>query len=304
MTESTRLARGCYLPVRDPSFSDRCAAMLSANPVETVAVGTSAAWLHGMWLPDAPSVPEFATVQAGRRSAQMARARKPEFRTHRRQIPPQHRTVSQGIPVTSLARTWWDLAADLSLPDLVAAGDRALQLGCPADELAVLLRSMSRRRGNARARRAAGLLDKRSRSRPESHLRVAVRLAGLDCFEVNEPIVDEYGEWLAEPDLSCVAAKIALEYQGSDHAEIGRMRRDISRLTDLRRHGWLVLLYGPAEVFGRPWQIGPELRQLVRQRAPHLLPRRVVSSRTNGQLKVTIRGTTVHSRTEVTTRDG
>jgi len=107
---------------------------------------------------------------------------------------------------------------------------------------------------------------------------LAVRAAGLQCFEVNEPVLDEVGEWLAEPDLSCAEAKIALEYQGSDHADLLRMRRDITRATDLRQRGWLVLSYGPAQVFGRPWQIGPELRQLVEQRAPHLLrPSRVGS---------------------------
>jgi very-short-patch-repair endonuclease len=290
MAADLRLARGCYLPVRQASLTERCAALLAVNPVETVVVGSAAAALHGLWLPAEPAVPEFATVQSGRRPAQMPRARRPEFGTHRRLVPPHQRTVIDGIPVTSLARTWWDLAVEIPLPDLVAAGDRALQLGCSPDEIVSLVRSRSGRRGNTLARRAACLLDKRSRSRPESHLRVAVRLAGLDFFEVNEPVVDEYGEWLAEPDLSCAEAKIALEYQGSEHAETRRMRRDITRLTDLRRRGWLVLWYGPAEVFARPWQIAPELRQLIRQRAPQLLHgRRVVSSRASGQLQLPTR---------------
>ena len=271
MAEGIRLARGCYLRMTDPSFVDRCAALLLANPVETVVVGTSAAALHGLWLPQLPAVPEFATTQSGRKPAAMTRARKPEIRTHRRGIPPHERTVVQGVPVTSLARTWWDLAAELTLPDLVAAGDCALRLGCTEEEIAGLIRTKAGHRGNMLARHAAAMLDRRSRSRPESHLRVVVRQAGLDCFEVNEPIVSGHGEWLAQPDLSCAEAKIALEFQGAEHARVGRMRKDITRLADLRRAGWLALLYGPAEVFGRPWQIGPELRQLVRQRAPHLL---------------------------------
>jgi very-short-patch-repair endonuclease len=278
MAQSLRLARGCHVPATQLTFADRCAALLMANPPETVLAGIAAATLHGLWLPDRPVVPEFATSQTGRRAAQMARARKPEFRTHRRQIPEQQRTLANGIPVTSLARTWWDLAAELTLPDLVAASDRALQLGCRREDIAQLLRGMVRRRGNALARRAVPLLNARSRSRPESHLRVAVRQAGLDCFEVNEPITDDHGGWLAEPDLSCREARIALEYQGLDHAEVGRMRRDITRLTDLRRHGWLVLLYGPAQVFGHPWQIAPELRQLIGQRAPELLRRQPASA--------------------------
>ncbi|HJQ02237.1 MAG TPA: DUF559 domain-containing protein [Jatrophihabitans sp.] len=274
MQTRLRLARGHYLepsPAEQPTFADRCAALLTANPAETIAVGTTAAVLHGLWLPSEPSVPEFATCQHGRLAAAMTRSRRPELRSHRRRIGMADRTMVQGVPVTTLARTWWDLAADLSLPDLVAAGDRALQLGCSIAQIEEQVRSMAHRRGNRAARLAAPLLDGRSKSRPESHLRVAVRAAGLHCFEVNKPVVDEVGEWLAEPDLSCAEAKIALEYQGSDHADVARMRRDITRATDLRQRGWLVLLYGPAQVFSRPWQIGPELRQLVEQRAPGLL---------------------------------
>lgn len=274
MDNRLRIARGHYLsPAVQPTFADRCAALLAANPVQTVAVGTTAAVLHGLWVPAEPLTPEFATCQRDRRGADMTRCRRPELRTHRRQLRLADRTVVAGIPVTTMARTWWDLAADLSLPDVVAAGDRALQLGCSIDEISELVRVMAGRRGNRRARQAVPLLDQRSRSRPETHLRIAVRLAGLDCFEVNEPIIDDAGEWLAEPDLSCSEAKIALEYQGSDHVDLRRMRRDITRTTDLRQRGWLVLCYGPAQVFGRPWQIGPELWQLVGQRAPRLVRR-------------------------------
>jgi very-short-patch-repair endonuclease len=90
-------------------------------------------------------------------------------------------------------------------------------------------------------------------------------------FLVNEPVYRARGGWLAEPDLALDGAKIALEYQGIDHADPDRMRRDLTRFADLRGEGWLVLPYGPAEVFGRPWQIAAEVRAAVRARAPGLL---------------------------------
>ena len=121
------------------------------------------------------------------------------------------------------------------------------------------------------------MLDARSRSRPESHLRVAVSGAGMPRFDVNVAVYRDVGGWLAEPDLSLAEAKLALEYQGEEHAEVGRMRRDITRGRDARSEGWLFLCYGPAEVFGRPWTIAPEVRAAIADRAPHLLhptPRR------------------------------
>jgi very-short-patch-repair endonuclease len=140
------------------------------------------------------------------------------------------------------------------------------------EELVDAVERFRGRRGIRTARAALSLLDARSRSRPESHLRVAVVRGGLTCFAVNEAIHNEHGEWLAEPDLSCKEARIALEYQGADHADVKRMRKDITRAKDVRRSDWLMLSYGPAEVFNRPWEIAPELRHLISLRAPQLLP--------------------------------
>ena len=90
---------------------------------------------------------------------------------------------------------------------------------------------------------------------------------------MNEPVGRREGGWLAEPDLSIEQARIALEYQGAHHGDARQKRLDITRSTDLRHDGWLVIEYGPAQVFGRPWQIAPELRRYVAERAPHLLGR-------------------------------
>jgi hypothetical protein len=176
--------------------------------------------------------------------------------------------------VTTIARTWRDLAEMFTLPSLVAAGDSALRLGVAHDELADVVARTGHHRGARLARAAVPLLDRRSRSRPESHLRVAVTLPDLPPFDVNVAVSRDGGGWLAEPDLSNAVAKIALEYQGEEHAELGRMRRDLTRFADLRSEAWLVLAYGPAEVFGRPWQITAEVRRALLQRAPHLHTRR------------------------------
>ena len=253
-----RLARGCY--VRSAAdLPERCAAALVQAGDDTVVVGPAAAALHRLWLPREVTAPVLARVAVSRRSAAINPMRRPGLPVHRWQITPDQLTVVAGLPVTTMERTWWDLAAELTLPDLVAAGDRALQLGADHSQLSALVRQKTRRRGNANARIALALLDPRSESRPESHLRVITRLLGLDCFQANEPIVDQTGGWLARPDLSCRHSRIALEYQGKDHANLNRMRQDITRDTDLRRENWRVLYYGPTQVFDRPHQIGPEL---------------------------------------------
>lgn len=280
-----RIARRCWLPAGQASdLHARCAAAVSSCADDTVVCSTTAARIYGLWLPPVPDEIHLATATPGRASRSMTRTQRPEFRSHRRMFADLDRTIVDGLPIVTLPRLWVDLAAELGLPDLVAAGDSVLRLGCTREELADAVSRSRRLRGIARTRVALPLLDGRSRSRPESHLRVAASASDLPRFEVNVPVYRDEGGWLAEPDLSLAPAKLALEYQGEDHADLRRMRRDITRGGDMRRAGWLVVPYGPAEVFGRPWQIARELRELIRARAPRLLRprRRVVSPDTSG----------------------
>lgn len=275
-----RLARGCWLRPEDvDELAARCAAAVATSADDTVVSGLTAARLHGLWLPSTDDVIHLATAEPERASRAMTRTRRPQFRAHRHQLVTEDRVIVGSVPVMSIARTWLDIARVLTPEDLVAAGDSVLRAGCTQDELAAVLDRSRRVPGVRRARLALPLLDARSRSRPETHLRLAASASDLPVLDVNEPVYRNGGGWLAEPDLSIAGARIALEYQGEDHADARRMRRDITRATDLRHEGWLCLAYGPAEVFGRPWQIRPELRRLIRARAPHLLrpARRVVS---------------------------
>ena len=272
--DSLRIARGIHLRPPDPSLAARCAALLGAMPVGSVVSGVTAAALHQLWLPPQPvDAPLDITVAAsGGTSDRLAYPRRAEVTAHRRRLAVADLARVDGIPLTSVARTWLDLARTLPIPDLVAAGDSALRTHQVASaDLAALIESSVDRRGVRAARRALPMLSARSRSRPESHLRVAVTAPDLPPFRVNEAIADEHGQWLAEPDLALDEARLALEYQGADHAEPERMRRDMTRVTDLRRAGWLVLLFGPAEVLRRPQLIAPEVRWIIRARAPHLL---------------------------------
>lgn len=270
-----RVARGCWLPAEQAeSFAARCVAALETCADDTMISDTTAARLYNLWLPYRSEEIQLTTAQPDRASRCMTRTQRPEFRAHRRRLHEDDRADLNGIPVTSLARTWVDLAPVLSLADLVAAGDSALRAGCTVDEMVATMQRSGRLRGVRRVREALPMLDRRSRSRPESHLRVAVWVPDLPRFEVNEPVYRSDGGWLAEPDLSLAEARLALEYQGEDHAALERMRKDLTRGKDMRDDEWLSLPYGPAEVFKRPWQIAPEVRKYVRERAPHLLGRR------------------------------
>jgi hypothetical protein len=210
---------------------------------------------------------------------QLGHSRRVEVRARRRTLQPSDVVRHDGLPLTSPARTWCDLAESLSMADLVATGDSVLRVGCDLDAMRDALHRAFRRRGVVKAREALPLLDARARSRPESHLRYALVRAGLPLPEVNSPIFSENGEWLAEPDLHYEEARLALEYNGAQHAEPGRMRHDITRDLDYQWADWRVITFGPKQVFDRPDQVATLVRAVLVERAPQLFRRATVSSR-------------------------
>lgn len=267
-----RVSRGVWVP---PALATervaRLAALLTALPDGTVLSGRTAAALHGIWVQETPAVD--VTVPAGASGPALTTGpRRRGVRTHRRALAATELVIVAGLPATAPARTWFDLATELPLADVVAAGDSALRAELVTlGELTAGLRERPGRRGVVRARRALPLLDPRSRSRPETHARVTLLLAGLPAPAVNAAVHDGFGQWLAEPDLSYAEARLAIEYQGADHAEVRRMQKDVSRHMDLRRAGWDVLYYTAEQVFRHPGILVADTRSALARRAPALL---------------------------------
>jgi len=274
--ELVRVARGVWrAPSAVEDFPALCGALLQALPPGTVIGGLSAARLHGLWLPDRRQQRVEVIIRGDPAlPRQIAGSRRAEVRARRRTLHPSDIVSLDGVPSTSVACTWCDLAGPLSMADLVAAGDSALRSGCDLDAIRVVLRRAFRHRGVVKARAALPLLDARSRSRPESHLRYSLVSSGLPLPEVNSPIFSGDGEWLAEPDLHYKAARLALEYNGAEHADPGRMRHDITRDLDYQWADWRVITFGPRQVFGRPDQVAILVRAVLVERAPHLFERR------------------------------
>jgi hypothetical protein len=268
--ERLRLSRGLW---RDPqdiaALAGRAAAYISVCPEGSVVAGLTAAQLHGLWVPRLRDDLVEVIVRPNEPALnRRAYNRRPGLRARRQRLEADEISMVHGLLVTSEARTWLDLADRLHSADLIAAGDSALRGNATPEQLEDLIARARHRRGIVRARAALPMLDGRSRSRPESHLRYAVVSGGLPPPAVNEPIFDTHGQWLAEPDLSYDDVLLALEYSGAYHADVERMRKDITREIDMgARGGWHTVTFGPTEVFTFPDRIAPYVRTLRRERA-------------------------------------
>lgn len=262
---------------RDPEHvaepSARAAALLSVCPAGSVLAGFTAARLHGLWLPSAVGEERLEVIVHRDGGPPNVRSynKRLELRSRRQHLATDEVVELRGLPVTSLARTWLDLAASLRDGDLVALGDSALRAGARLSEMTKLVIRARHRPGVVRARRVLPMLDPRSRSHPESWLRWVVLDAGLPRPEVNVAIFDDRHQWLCEPDLSYFDVRLALEYNGHHHADVDRMRADITRTIDVEERGsWRVVVFGPTEVYRRPDLVVRRVRSLRAECAARL----------------------------------
>jgi hypothetical protein len=183
-------------------------------------------------------------------------ARAPEVRgVHGRQLTLRAEDVCRrnGVRVTAPALTWCSLGSILSVGDLVAAGDYLVtQRLANMDSLADTIAERSGMRGLSRVRDALPLLREGAMSRPESLVRVLVTAVGMPEPAINLRIRDR-GVFLAMPDISWPAYRVAVEYEGDYHrTERGQFHRDIQRIERMVDAGWIVVRVSARALFDEP----------------------------------------------------
>jgi hypothetical protein len=220
------------------SLLNRSIALSHASPDDSFLCGISAAALLGAPLPphlqDCP--PSNATPAGG------SHLHRSTARGRRLDITADELVSVDGILVTSPARTILDLAAELSVPDLVAAGDALMRRwGTSHEELSRALTRRLRYTGKVRARDTISILTPLSESPQESRMRAIIAIGGLPVPTPQVVVHDHHGRFVARVDLGFEECRLALEYDGSHHFSPQRYQQDAARRSRLRSIGWTVL---------------------------------------------------------------
>ena len=145
------------------------------------------------------------------------------------------------VRCTDPLTTWADMAGSLSLPELVTMGDSVLGLGDPwsMEALRETVHLRARRRDVLRMREAVSLVRAGSRSAMESATRVLFVRDGLPEPEINAPIYDAAGEWLATGDFVWRRQRVVAEFDGDYHRTDRRQwQRDVARRESVVDAGW------------------------------------------------------------------
>jgi hypothetical protein len=154
----------------------------------------------------------------------------------------------EGIRITTMDRTAWDVAALEKVKDAVACLDAMAFAGELTDQaLRRLAGSATGRWGSRRVRRALSLVDGRAQSPPESWVRVACHLAGLPA-PVPQFVVIEGGVFLGKVDLAWPEARLIVEYEGPHHFDAAQIEEDDARYAALRAAGWRVIRLANADL--------------------------------------------------------
>jgi hypothetical protein len=237
-----RLVQGVYA---DPSLPMdhrlRCAGVALLLPRGTAVGGHSAAGWYG-----APFARPQDPVTVLRPADVLWKGPR-GVRVHQTKLTEADIAVLDDVPVSAPLRTAWDVAALEPLATAVAAWDAMVRTGAVrVAQLTAMADSGAGRWGVARVRRAAALVDPRAESAPESRVRVALVLAGLEPVPQYE--VREDGVLLGRVDLGWPDERVAVEYEGAYHFEGAQIVRDDARYERLIAAGWRVIRLSAADL--------------------------------------------------------
>jgi Protein of unknown function (DUF559) len=256
-----RLSRDTYLRrCDDGDVRSRLPAILMTAPPGAVLSHETAA---ALWRVEIPLVrtdrPAHLTVPVRSK----ARNRE-DRRLHRGVLHTDEIERRWGIPVTTPARTWRDLATVLEPAALLAVTDQLLDVLCrPADLERALSRAPSGR-GAARCRRVLAVADPRVDSPMESVIRWLLHDAGLPRPTLQYRALDDRGRHIGFGDMAWPEHKVLVEFDGDVHRERRVFVADLRRHNRLVLEGWIVLRFSSADVLGRPQEVIAALRRALR----------------------------------------
>jgi hypothetical protein len=209
------------------------AAWLWSGRNATVA-GMSAAAMHGsQWIDS--ELP-----------AELIRAEACDVRgivIHRGQLRDDETCVVRGIPVTTPARTAFDIGRRGRLETAIIRVDAlANATGLKPSDVAGLADSHRGARGMVQLRRVSELMDGGAESPQETRTRLLLIAAGFPKPQTQILVVDEYGSFVGRVDMGWERWKVGVEYDGPQHWTTPEQHaRDIDRLADLAAQGWLII---------------------------------------------------------------
>ena len=138
--------------------------------------------------------------------------------TRNETLLPGETTQVVGVPVTSPARTAFDLGRHAGPASAVIAIDSlAKATALTVDDVGRLIDAHRGVRGIKQLRQVLGLVDAGAESPQETKTRLAIIAAGLPKPQTQIVVRNEWGAVLARIDLGWERWRVGVEYDGAQH---------------------------------------------------------------------------------------
>lgn len=183
--------------------------------------------------------------------------------------------VRHGVRVSVLTDLFVELAEELSLVELVVAGDWMVRRH--RVRIKDLQRAAKEAPGRAGrlARQAAGFVRARVDSPMETRLRMLIVLAGIPEPRVNVSVRNVDGEPVRRFDLSWPDVRVIVEYDGRHHVDrIEQWESDLDRREEIDDEGWRILVVVAAGVYANPERTVHRVFRVLEARGLEDLPER------------------------------
>jgi hypothetical protein len=224
---------------REPTFIQRCRAIVKVLPPGSFVNHSSAARLFEFPAGQGDESSIHVTVAAPHRAP-----RRLHVIGHRASLTGGEWMSSAGFAHSTACRAWIELASSsLTVDEAIVVGDylvraretrRGYRPLATVDELRVAAENMVDRRGSRLVAAALRGIRERVDSPKETQLRLLLLRAGCPELVVNDPILDEQGRVVVQPDLRIRGFRITLDYEGDHHRSSRRQwMRDIRRFRQL-----------------------------------------------------------------------
>ena len=224
---------------RQPTFVQRCRALMEVLPPGSFISHESAARLFDFPIRYRDERSIHVTVPPPHRAP-----RRRHVVGHRRTVIGDEWMRSAGFAHSTACRAWLELAGScLTLDEAIVVGDylvrpretrRGYRPLATLDELRTAAERSIDRRSARVVSAALEQIRERVDSPKETQLRLLLLRAGCPDLIVNEPLRDEWGRAVVQPDLRIRGFRITLDYEGDHHRTQRRQwMRDVRRFRQL-----------------------------------------------------------------------
>ena len=237
-TAYTAVYRNVYVP-RGQALTpvDKAIAAWLWSGRRGIVVGVSAAALHGsLWLgADLPA-------EINQRNRHKTKG----IVLHSDRLADDEMCMVRGIPVTTPARTAYDLGRCPGLETAVVRLDALMQAThLQAIDVSVLADRHRGTRGIKQLREAITLSDAGAESPQETRTRLVLTHAGLRPKRTQIEVFDPFGVFVRRIDMGWDDWKVGVEYDGEQHwTDPGIRAHDIEWQAQLEALGWRIIRVG------------------------------------------------------------